>query len=179
MWGETECPSLIFSKVDIFSCDFFFLMCELKVPVKISFVAVYPVMNSFWWHPPGDSRRSVVYLETLGPCECWMPLNMAFCWWAGLWLSLLFHLRPNYGGGNEDNGNLLQKILFPHCCTQCTQPFSRPPPTHTSVRDSWTLTGKPGSVSFGNIAPFSYLLVHTRFCLCPPRVCFPSSVAVL
>ena len=121
MWGETECPSLIFSKVDIFSCDFFFfLMCELKVPVKISFVAVYPVMNSFWWHPPGDSRRSVVYLETLGPCECWMPLNMAFCWWAGLWLSLLFHLRPNYGGGNEDNGNLLQKVPVPPTLQEAT-----------------------------------------------------------
>ena len=22
-------------------------------------------------------------------------------------------------------------------------------------------------------APFSWVLVHTRFCLCPPRVCFP------
>ena len=104
-------------------------MCELKVPVKIGFVAVYPVMNSFWWHPPGDSRRSVVvYLEALGPCECWMPLNTTICRWVGLWLSLLFDLRPNYGGGNEDIGNLLQKILFPHCCTQCPWPFSRPPP---------------------------------------------------
>jgi len=24
--------------------------------------------------------------------------------------SLLFDLRPNYGGGNEDNGDLLQKV---------------------------------------------------------------------
>ena len=24
--------------------------------------------------------------------------------------SLLFDLRPNYGGGNEDEGNLLQKV---------------------------------------------------------------------
>ena len=29
--------------------------------------------------------------------------------------SLLFDLRPNYGGGNEDNGNLLQKVhAMPH-----------------------------------------------------------------
>ena len=28
--------------------------------------------------------------------------------------SLLFNLRPNYGGGNEDNGDLLQKV---HACT--------------------------------------------------------------
>ena len=29
--------------------------------------------------------------------------------------SLLFDLRPNYGGGNEDNGDLLQKKVT---CTQ-------------------------------------------------------------
>ena len=39
--------------------------------------------------------------------------------------------------------------------------------------DSWTLTGKSGPVSCGVTAPFSWLLVHTRLCLCPPRVCFP------
>ena len=28
--------------------------------------------------------------------------------------SLLFDLGPNYGGGNEDNGNLLQKVPCMH-----------------------------------------------------------------
>ena len=28
-----------------------------------------------------------------------------------------------------------------HCCSQCPQPRSRPPPTHASARDPWTLTG--------------------------------------
>ena len=28
-------------------------------------------------------------------------------------------------------------------------------------------------------SPFSLVLVHTRFCLCPSRVCFPSPVKVL
>ena len=32
---------------------------------------------------------------------------------------------------------------------------------------------KPGSVSWGVTAPLSWVLVHTRFYLCPPRVCFP------
>ena len=35
------------------------------------------------------------------------------------------------------------------------------------------------SASSGDTAPFSWLLVCTRVCLCPPRVCFPSSVEVL
>ena len=68
--------------------------------------------------------------------------------------SLLFDVRPNYGGGNEDNGKLLQKVPCMHCCTECPQSYSRPPWTHASARDSWTLTGKSGSVSFGVTAFF-------------------------
>ena len=60
-----------------------------------------------------------------------------------------------------------------YCYTQRPQPCSRPPPTHTSAGDSWTLTGKSGSVSCGVTAPFSWVLVHTSFCLCPPGVYFP------
>ena len=40
-------------------------------------------------------------------------------------------------------------------------------------RRLWTLTGRSGSVSCRVTAPFSWILVHTRFCLCPPRVYFP------
>ena len=32
--------------------------------------------------------------------------------------SLLFDLRPNYGGGSEDHGDLLQKVSRMHCCFQ-------------------------------------------------------------
>ena len=60
-----------------------------------------------------------------------------------------------------------------YCCTQCPQPCSRPPLTHASTGDSWTLPGKSGSVSSGVPAAFSWVLVHTRFSLCPPRLYFP------
>ena len=79
--------------------------------------------------------------------------------------SLLFDLRPNYGGGNEENGYLLQKVSCVHCCTQCPRPCSRPLLTHASAGDSWTLTSRSGSVSCGVTAPFSWVLVHPRFCL--------------
>ena len=69
--------------------------------------------------------------------------------------SLLFDLRPNCGGGNEDNGNLLQKVPCTFCYTQCPQPCSRLPANHASARDFWTLTGKSGSVSCGVTAPSS------------------------
>ena len=39
--------------------------------------------------------------------------------------------------------------------------------------------GKFGSVSCGVTPPFPWVLVHTSFCLCPPRVCFSSLVYVL
>ena len=55
-------------------------------------------------------------------------------------------------------------------CGQCPWHCDRPRSTHVSARDSWTLSGKSGSVSCGVTAPFSWVLVHTRFCLCPPRV---------
>ena len=87
--------------------------------------------------------------------------------------SLLFDLRPNYGGGNKDNGYLLQKFPCRHCYTQCPQSCSRPPLTYTSAGDFWTFTVKSKSVFYGVTAPFSWILLHTRFCLCPPRVCIP------
>ena len=49
--------------------------------------------------------------------------------------SLLFDPRPNYGGGNENNGDLLQKVPSMHCCTQCPNPAAGPcqptPPPET------------------------------------------------
>ena len=61
--------------------------------------------------------------------------------------SLLLDLRSNYGGGNEDNDDFLLKAAL-------SVPCSRPPPTHGSARDSWTLTGKSGSVSCGGHCSF-------------------------
>ena len=43
----------------------------------------------------------------------------------------------------------------------------------------WRLTGMPGSVSSGLTAAFSWVLVHTTFCLCSPKFCFHSPVEVL
>ena len=57
----------------------------------------------------------------------------------------------NDGRGNEDNGDLLQKVPCRPCYTQCPQPCSRPPLTHASARDSLTLTVKSGSVSCGSL----------------------------
>ena len=86
--------------------------------------------------------------------------------------SLWFGLRLNYGKGNGSNGNLL------HTAPR-TVLFSAHDPTAGPDGDSWTLTGKYGSISCGATAPFFWVLVNIRFCLCPPRVCFFSPVEVL
>ena len=74
---------------------------------------------------------------------------------------------------DEDNGDLLQKIPCMYRYTQCPQSCRRPAQTHTSTGDSWTLTGKTGSVSCGVTVPSSRSWC-TRFCLSPPRVYFPA-----
>ena len=90
--------------------------------------------------------------------------------------SLLFDLKPNYGGGNEGSGDLLQKVLCRHSLHIVPPTLQPATVTHASARDSWALTSKLGSVFSGVTAPFFWVLVSTRFCLCPPRICFPSTV---
>ena len=70
--------------------------------------------------------------------------------------SLLFDLRPNYGGGNEDNGNLLQKVPCTFCYTQCPQPCSRLPANHASARDFWALVESLSLVGSLLLSPGSW-----------------------
>ena len=76
----------------------------------------------------------------LGPLTCYllMPtlvevvnsqsvLCISWCQFIGYSRKLSsFYLWPSYSGGNEDNGDLLQKIPCVYCYTQCAQPCSKP-----------------------------------------------------
>ena len=90
--------------------------------------------------------------------------------------SLLLDLRPNYGGGNEENGDHLPKVPCTHCPLQCPQPCGRPPQTHASARDSGTFMSKSELVSCGSLLLSPGSWCAQGFFLCPPRVCFPSLV---
>ena len=84
--------------------------------------------------------------------------------------SLLFDLRPNYGGDNEDNGNLFQKVPCNTATLSAPNPAAghhQPTPLLETPGHSWASLGQS---LVGVTAPFSWVLVHTRFCLCPPRV---------
>ena len=110
----------------------------------------------------------------------WIWVNSGSWWWArrpGV-LRFMGSLRVgcdwaielywNCGGGNKFNGDLLQNIPLVFCHTQSPHSQSRPPPSHASARDSWTPTGKSGTVYCGVIATFSPVLLH-KILLCPPR----------
>ena len=56
---------------------------------------------------------------------------------------------------------------------KCPQPCSRPPLTHTSARDSWTLTGKSGSVSCGGHCSFLLGPGAHKFLFVPSKSLFP------
>ena len=119
----------------------------------------------------------------------WVWVKLSSWWWTGMsgvlqpmgfqrfghdWVT---ELNWNYGGGNEDNGDLLQKIPCMYCYTQCPLFCNRPPPTHMSAGDFWTLKGKSGSVSFRGTAPFSRVLVY-KVLFVPSKSLCPSPVHV-
>ena len=86
--------------------------------------------------------------------------------------SLLFGLRPNYVWVRV-NGNFLpypSPVLF-----SAPNPLAGHCQTTLPSGDSWTLTGKSGSVSSGATAPFSWVLVHTNFTFVPSKSLFPQS----
>ena len=65
--------------------------------------------------------------------------------------SLLFDLRPNYGGGNENNRDLLVKVPCMHCWTHHPNPAAgqhQPTPPPETPGHSWARLGQPlvGSV---------------------------------
>ena len=75
--------------------------------------------------------------------------------------------------------DLLQKVPCRHRYIQCPQPCSRPPLTHASARDSWTLLGKSGSVPCGGRCSFlpgpgAHMILPV-----PSQSLFPTPVQVL
>ena len=57
--------------------------------------------------------------------------------------SLLFDLRSNYGGGNEDNGDLLQKVPCTLCAPNPAAGHHRPIPLPETPGHSQASLGQP------------------------------------
>ena len=168
-WSAFPVPSLV-DHVLSEPCDCGFQsVCPLKEKDK-------RLMEASWWERLPEGELGLVLMGGAMLSKSLIQFSVDGCV-PSLILTRgqtpqVFDLRPN-GGVNEDNGDLLQKVLCTHCHTQCLWPCSRPLPTHAFTGDSWTLTGRTRSLSCGVTGPSSWVLVCTGFCLCPTGVCFP------
>ena len=87
--------------------------------------------------------------------------------------SVLFDLGLNYGGGNEDNGNLLQKVPCMHCL------HSVPPTLLEAIANPCLcqrLLDTHRQVWFSLLWGHCYFLLGPgahNVLFVPPRVCFP------
>ena len=73
------------------------------------------LMEASWW----ERLSGKLDLVLMGRAMFSKPLIQFSVEGPGCVPSLLFDLRPNYGGGDEDNGDFLQKVPCTHCWTQC------------------------------------------------------------
>ena len=80
------------------------------------------------------------------------------------------YLGPNYGGGNEDNGDLPPSKDPRHVLLQSMPPTLQQATTDPRLHQRLPVTHR--QVSCGVTVPFSWVLVHKAL-LCPPRVYFP------
>ena len=107
-------------------------------------------------------------------------------WWATVhWVAksrtrlsnFTFTFTSNYGGGNESNGDLLQKIPCMYCYTQCPQPTLQQATTDPLLH--WRLLDTPRKVWFSLLwGHCSFLLgpgAH-KILFVPSRSLFPSPV---
>ena len=102
------------------------------------------LVEASWWERLMWDKLGLVLVGKAMPSKCLIQFSVDG--W-GCIPSLLFGLRPNFSGVN---GDLLKRDLCQHCCIQCPWPHSRPLSTHASAGDSWTLTGKSGSLLWGH-----------------------------
>ena len=124
------------------------------------------LMEASWWERLTVGETGLVLMGGAMLSKSLIQFSVDLCLLLLLCSPLLFDPRPSYGGGDEDNGDLLQKVPWVYWYTQYPQPCGRPPLAHASAGGPWTLTGKSRSASFGVTAPFSWVLVPIRFCLC-------------
>ena len=68
----------------------------------------------------------------------------------------VIYLGSNYGGGNKDNGDVLQKVPCTHCCTQCPQPCSKPSLTPTPPDTPGHLRASLGQSLWCHFSPGSW-----------------------
>ena len=66
--------------------------------------------NGLWLISDDQKKWWVGYMGFIS-MPSFSILFTIFCWWVGLCSLPVIYLGPNYGGGNEDNGDLLKRSM--------------------------------------------------------------------
>ena len=131
--------------------------------------------RNWWWKKLGLVLVGRVMLS---------KANLIICWWMGL------HSLPvtclAWGDLALESIGFMERLMaifkrthlpkctffvtLQNCCCWCLHPHSEPLLTHACKGDPPSLAGSYGSVFCRVTSSFPWVLVHKRFCLCPPRV---------
>ena len=143
----------------------FHSVCSLMVKDK-------RLMKASWWR---DWLRGKLGLVLMGGAMLSKSLIQFSVDGLGCVPSLLFDLRPNCGGGNEGNGDLIKRLV--HCCTQCSWTLQQ---ATADPHLCWRLLDTHGEVSQSLVG--SLLLYPGSWCAqgfifaLQERVCSPIPV---
>ena len=101
-------------------------------------------IRSLWKLPHGrDWLRGKLGLILMSGAVFSKSLIQSSVDWWGYVTSLLLDLRPNYGGGSEDNSNLLQKVPCMHCFASNPEAgHCQPTPLPETPGHSWACLGQ-------------------------------------
>ena len=131
------------------------------------------LMEASWWEGLTEGKLGLVLMG--GAMLSKSLILFSIDGW-GCVPSLLFDLRPNYGGGHEGKGCLLQKVPCTHCCA-----FSAPSPAAGHHQP----TSPPETPRHSQASLGSHLWGHCSFLLgpgvhkvlfAPSKSLFPSPV---
>ena len=86
------------------------------------------------------------------------------------WSNTAFRSTGSIVGLMVSSNKVYTKGDLPRCSCQCPHPCGEPLLTHISTGDPPTLAGSFDLISCGFTAPFVWVLVHAKFCLCSLRL---------
>ena len=132
---------IIYSKIYISLITFYLIYLKYYISrgnqykiIEIIYILWWITIRGLWQLPVGkDWLWGKLGLVMMGGGMLSKSLIQFSVDGQGCFPFLLFGLRPNYGGGNEDNVYLFKQVPCTHFWTQCPWSCSRPLLTHSSL----------------------------------------------
>ena len=145
-------------------------LSTLSHALNLSWRSVSHIIYTFQCY---SLKSSHPLLLSHSPKDCFIHLCLFCC------LALIQFLADGWGSVVMALMDNSFKELMWGCwvsqdyCSQCPWPCGRPLWIHTSTSGSQAHTDKSGSIFCGVSAPFTWVLLHTRVCLCLQESVYP------